>query len=162
MSNKCIFCRIAQKEIPPLGKSIIYEDENTLAWLSPFPNTEAFTIIITKQHYPSDVLDLPDKVIQQLMRAAKNVSEMIIDAYEDVGRVGMIAEGMGINHAHIKLSPMHKTSFLKSGEWKQTSSGEARNEYYKKYPGFISSHDAKKVADKKLQEQQQKILDANK
>jgi hypothetical protein len=33
-------------------------------------------------------------------------------------------EGTGIDHAHIKLVPMHGTENLKRGEWKQFLSGK--------------------------------------
>ena len=57
--------------------------------------------------------------------------------FDDVGRVGLIMEGMGINHAHIKLFPMHGTEYLKNGGLKQTLSG--KNFWFDKYEGWICS-----------------------
>jgi len=54
-----------------------------------------------------------------------------------VGRVGLIMEGTGIDHAHIKLVPMHSTENLKRGEWKQFFSG--KEFWFDKYEGWISS-----------------------
>ena len=55
----------------------------------------------------------------------------------DVGRVGVIMEGTGIDHAHIKLVPMHGTGHMKRGEWKQYLSGQ--EQWFEKYEGWISS-----------------------
>jgi hypothetical protein len=46
-------------------------------------------------------------------------------------------EGTGIDHAHIKLVPMHGTEHLKRGEWKQIPSG--KEFWFDTYKGWISS-----------------------
>lgn len=139
----CIFCKIGSKEIPPLGDAIIYEDEKYMAFLSPFPNTEAFTVVISKNHFSSDVLAMPDSDLVEFVLIAKKVASTLTDKLEDVGRVGLIMEGTGINHAHIKLFPMHGTGFMKDGEWRQFLSNH--NVYFDKYEGYISSNDGPKA-----------------
>ena len=57
--------------------------------------------------------------------------------FTDVGRVGLIMEGTGIDHAHIKLIPMHGTEHIKRGEWKQMPSG--KEVWFDHYEGWISS-----------------------
>jgi diadenosine tetraphosphate (Ap4A) HIT family hydrolase len=57
--------------------------------------------------------------------------------FDDVGRVGLIMEGTGIDHAHIKLFPMHNTSQLDESKWKQFHSKD--DQYFETYPGYISS-----------------------
>ncbi len=141
--GECIFCKIASGETEPRGKSIIWEDSNHLAWLSPFPNTKGFTVLVPKKHFGSDVLKMPDKELQHLMIAAKKVSNLLINYFDDVGRVGLIMEGTGIDHAHIKLSPMHGTGYMKKGEWKQILSG--REDYFDEYQGFLTSNDGPKT-----------------
>ncbi len=59
--GKCIFCEIAKGNMKFLGDAVIYEDDKYLAWLSPFPNTEGFAVIMPKKHYSSDVLAMPEK-----------------------------------------------------------------------------------------------------
>ena len=56
----CIFCQIVKKETP-VHK--IWEDDKHLSFLSIFPNTEGFSVVITKQHYPSYAFDLPQEVL---------------------------------------------------------------------------------------------------
>ena len=157
--KNCIFCEIAKGAIKPLGNATIFEDENYMAWLSPFPNTKGFSIIIPKKHYYSDVLKMPDNDLKNFVIAAKKVSKMLEDYFDDVGRVGLIMEGTGINHAHIKLFPMHGTEHMKKGEWKQYHS--ENNSYYETYEGFLSSNDGPKADFDELEKLAKKIKQKN-
>jgi len=148
MSN-CIFCKIANCEAPCPK---IWEDEKHLAFLSIFPNTEGFSVVIPKRHYPSYAFDLPDDVLKELIVAAKKVAKLIDSKLPDVGRTGMIFEGFGVDHVHAKLFPMHGT---KMKEWKQLNSRV--DKYFEKYEGYISSHDYKCEDDKKLAELARKL-----
>ncbi|MBS3156839.1 HIT family protein [Candidatus Woesearchaeota archaeon] len=148
--NDCIFCKIVRGEIP---SHKIWEDKNHLALLTIFPNTEGFSIVIQKKHYPSYLFDLPDKVITDLILAAKKVAKLLDSKLEDVGRTGMIFEGFGVDHIHAKLFPMHGTVDMK--EWKPLKSNV--DKYFKKYEGYISSHDYKREDDKKLAKLAEKI-----
>jgi diadenosine tetraphosphate (Ap4A) HIT family hydrolase len=113
-----------------------------------WPNTEGFTVLISKEHYGSDVLQMPEEVLSEFMLAAKKVSQKLIDNFEDVGRVGIMMEGTGIDHAHIKLFPMHGTGHIKKGKWKQYHSDN--NTYFEKYEGYISSHDSVKIDEEEI------------
>ena len=148
--NDCIFCKIVRGEIP---SHKIWEDKNHLALLTIFPNTEGFSVVIPKKHYPSYLFDLSDKVITDLILAAKKVAKLLDSKLEDVGRTGMIFEGFGVDHIHAKLFPMHGTVDMK--EWKPLKSNV--DKYFKKYEGYISSHDYKREDDKKLAKLAEKI-----
>jgi len=131
----------------------IWEDKNYLAFLTIFPNTEGFSVVIPKKHYPSYLFDLSDKVITDLILAAKKVAKLLDSKLENVGRTGMIFEGFGVDHIHAKLFPMHGTADMK--EWKPLKSNV--DKYFKKYEGYISSHDYKREDDKKLAKLAEKI-----
>ena len=139
---ECIFCKIAKGEAPAHK---IWEDEKHLAFLSIFPNTEGFSVVITKEHYPSYVFDLPEEVLIGLVKATKQVVKLLDAKLEDVGRTGMIFEGFGVDHVHAKLFPMHGT---KMSEWKPLKSNV--DKYFWKYERYISSHDYKRMDDEKL------------
>ena len=145
----CIFCKIAKGEAPCHK---IWEDEKHLAFLSIFPNTEGFSVVITKEHYPSYAFDLPEDVLIGLVKATKQTAKILDAKLEDVGRTGMIFEGFGVDHVHAKLFPMHGT---KMAGWKPIKSDV--NKYFDKYEGYISSHDYKHADDKKLAELAKKI-----
>jgi len=140
---ECIFCQIVEGKAPCHK---IWENEKHLAFLSIFPNTEAFTVVITKQHHNSYVFNVEDEVIKDLMVACKKVGRLLDGKLEDVGRTGMMFEGFGVDHLHAKLFPMHGTADMES--WKPIEN--RRKEYYEQYPGFLSSHDSDRADDKKL------------
>lgn len=142
----CIFCKIVKGEMP---SHKIWEDEKHLAFLSIFPNTQGFSVVIPKQHYPSYVFDLPEDVMNDLMIAAKKVGKLLDEKLEDVGRTGMMFEGFGVDHVHAKLFPMHGT---KMAEWKAVHSGvhPDTDRYFEKYEGYISSHDSERANDEDL------------
>lgn len=138
----CIFCKIVKGELPAYK---IWEDKEHLAFLSIFPNTEGFSVVITKKHYPSYVFDLQEEILIGLVKAAKQTAKLLDTKLEDVGRTGMIFEGFGVDHAHAKLFPMHGTNMPK---WKPIKS--TIDKYFKKYEGYISSHDYKRADKVKL------------
>ena len=49
-------------------------------------------MLVTKQHYGSDVLAIPDEVLQRFIMAAKKVSKILLAYFDDAGRVGLIME----------------------------------------------------------------------
>ncbi|MBI4363650.1 MAG: HIT family protein [Candidatus Doudnabacteria bacterium] len=140
--NDCIFCKIVKGQAP---SHRIWEDDKHLAFLSIFPNTEGFTVVATKEHYPSDIFKLPEDIMLGLTVAAKNAAAVLEKGLDNVGRVGMIFEGFGVDHAHAKLFPMHGT---KMDKWEAIHSGV--DKYFEKYEGYISSHDYKRADDAKL------------
>jgi len=148
--SECIFCKIVKGEAPCHK---IWEDEKHLAFLSIFPNTVGFSVVIPKKHYPSYAFALPDNVLTELVLASKKVAKLIDSKLEDVGRTGMIFEGFGVNHVHTKLFPMHGTSDIK--KWEEIKSNV--DKYFEKYEGYISSHDYKRADDKELAKLAEKI-----
>lgn len=145
----CIFCNIVAGTAPCHK---IWEDDKHLAFLSIFPNTEGFSVVITKDHHPSYVADLPSEVQQGLFAAATTVAKRIDSALSDVGRTGIMFEGFGVNHIHAKLFPMHGT---KSGDWKQWKSNVRK--FFDHYEGYLSSHDAERADDGALAALAEKI-----
>ena len=145
----CIFCKIVSGDIP---SHKIWEDEKHLAFLSIFPNTEGFSVVVTKQHYPSYAFDLPDDVLSDLVLATKKVGKLLDSKLDDVGRTAMMFEGFAVNHAHSKLFPMHGT---KAKDWKPSKPDI--HKYFDKYEGYISSHDYERADDEKLKKLAEKI-----
>lgn len=152
--DDCIFCKIVKGEAPCHK---IWEDEKHLAFLSIFPNTEGFAVVITKEHNPSYAFDNDDKVLSDLVLAAKKVGKLIDAAFPgDVARTGLIFEGFGVDHLHAKLFPMHGTP--RDTAWKPNHSNV--DKYFEKYEGYISSHDYKRADDEKLAKLAKKIREA--
>ncbi|WP_150804407.1 HIT family protein [Pseudomonas fluorescens] len=140
---QCVFCDILHGK-SPCHK--IWEDEKHIAILSIYPNTKGFSVVIPKKHYPSYAFALEEVVLSDLVLASRKVALLLDDAFEDVGRTGMILEGFGVDHVHAKLFPMHGTGG--KGQWKQIKSNV--DKFYINYEGYISSHDHVRAKDEEL------------
>ena len=155
MNNDCIFCKIASKKTK---SKLIWESSDNLAFLTPFPNVAGFTVLASKEHKSSDIFELSQNDLTKLILDAKEVSKLLKERL-CVERVGLIFEGYGIDHAHIKLVPMHG---IESGSWKQISSAPEDRKYYETYPGFIASHDGPAMEDGLLSAVHRRIVGLDK
>ena len=55
----------------------IWEDEKFLAFLTPFPNTPGFTVVIPKQNPGDYVFSLDDNLYYEMMLAVKKVAGIL-------------------------------------------------------------------------------------
>lgn len=133
--NKCPFCEIVNGKLETPG--IFWQDDQFMAFLSIDPNTPGFSCVIPKKHHGSDIMEMDTETLQNFILASKTVSKILKNYYPNVGRVGVIMEGTGIDHAHVKLVPMHGTPELESGEWKQYLSN--KEFWFEQYEGWVSS-----------------------
>lgn len=105
-NNECIFCKIARKEIKA---EIVYEDNEIVAFLDNFPCVEGQTLVIPKKHI-GYFIDMNDSDYKKLMIVAKRISKAIQKTFNPV-KVGIIIEGLEVNHVHVKLYPLSKGGF---------------------------------------------------
>lgn len=129
MKFDCVFCKIISQKNT---STKIWEDNNFVAILDINPNIKGMTLIITKHHYDSDIFDLPEEIYNSLMRATRRVAYLLIQGL-GVERVAVVAEGMGINHAHTKLYPLHGLSKKFEETWAK------KRVYFKRYAGYLST-----------------------
>lgn len=148
--EETVFHKIVKGEIPA---HVVWESDTHMAFLSIFPNTEGVTVVIPKTYQPSFFAAVEDKELSALVLAAKEVAKLIEKNLEDVGRVALVFEGMGVNYLHAKLFPMHGTADME--EWKE--SNVPKDTYFETYPGYISTHDCKEGDHAKLAELAKKI-----
>lgn len=124
----CVFCKIANNEIPSVK---IWEDDEFFAILDLFPNTKGMTLVIPKKHYDSDVFEMDDEVYQRFLLAVKKVVRVLEKGLK-VKRVALVFEGMLANHVHAKLYPVH-------GLDKKFESFEMKGEFFDSYQGYITT-----------------------
>ena len=55
----------------------IWEDEKFLAFLTPFPNTPGFTVVIPKQNPGDYIFSLDDNLYSEMMLAVKKVAGIL-------------------------------------------------------------------------------------
>ena len=127
--KNCIFCKIAKGKIPSVK---IWEDKKHIAILDISPNVKGMTLVLTKKHYDSDATDMPDKSYKDLMITAKKVAKLLENKLK-VKRVAIVMEGLGVNHIHIKLYPIHGLDEKFREMWAKDKI------YFDKYEGYIST-----------------------
>ncbi len=138
--NKCRFCEILERRDEPM----IWESKNFFAVLDVFPNYVGNTLVISKEHLPSDLFGLSNQYISKCMIAAKKVTKILKKGLA-VERIAMVMEGQGINHLHIKLYPLHG---LKKGKFE--SIWATQKVFFQKYPGYITTQLGEKIDQKNL------------
>jgi diadenosine tetraphosphate (Ap4A) HIT family hydrolase len=129
LKDDCIFCKIVKNELPSYR---VYEDDNFIGMLDIFPNTKGMMLLITKEHYDSYAFDMPDDVYADFFLTAKKLGKLM-DSRLNVQRTALVMEGMGVNHAHIKLYPLHGLG----REYKSITPEEKR--YFENYEGYLST-----------------------
>lgn len=125
-----LFARIVRGE---LEQWRIWEDDEHVAFLTPFANTPGFTVLVPRRHLPSDIFSLDDAAYAALVHAAHAVMGVLKEALH-VEKVGVFFEGFEIDYTHVKLIPVHA---------RQTKGGPgviaSRAPFYDKYPGYITT-----------------------
>ncbi len=100
----CVFCKIIKKEIPA---SIVFEDENIIAFKDRNPIAPVHILVIPKKHI-SSLADAEEKdalLIGKLIMAAKKIAEDLKisnKGYKLLIRVGK-GGGQEVNHIHLHL-----------------------------------------------------------
>jgi len=104
----CLFCKIAKKEIP---SDIVYEDDNTMAFLDVAPIAPGHVIVIPKFHAVT-ILDIPDEKISSVFKTVKAMVKVIENALNPDGFTLGINHGkdagQSIGHFHFHIIPRWK------------------------------------------------------
>lgn len=105
--NNCIFCKIANGEIP--SKSI-YEDEDFKVILDLGPATKGHALILPKKH-AADLFELPEETAAKAMVLAKKLGKQMkenlhADGLNLVQNNGEAA-GQTVKHFHLHLIPRY-------------------------------------------------------
>ena len=74
----CLFCRIAKKEIKA---EVVYEDDETLAFLDITPRAPGHTMIIPKSH-AANILELDDSKLGPTLLTVKKVTGTLNKAFQ--------------------------------------------------------------------------------
>ena len=127
--DDCLFCKIVKGEVPSLK---IHENDEFMAFLDIFPNTIGQSLVIPKKHFSSDVSEMPVSEYNNFFSYAREIVELLKKKL-GVFKVAMVVEGMGVNHAHIKLYPLIGVS----KEFQEIHNPE--RVFFERYNGFITT-----------------------
>lgn len=150
MSDRTLFEKIVDNEIPSFK---VWEDDNYLAFLTPFPSTPGLTLVIPKKNVSDYLFDMDDAAVAGLLGAAKKVAKLLERAL-DVKRVALVFEGTGVAHVHAKLYPLHGELGGQTNVWSH------HQEFYPEYIGYLSTTEGPRMSDEQLKEIQDKIKKA--
>ncbi|KAI1432926.1 HIT-like domain-containing protein [Xylaria sp. CBS 124048] len=134
--NMNLFSRIIRGELPQWR---VWEDDDHVAFLSPFANTPGFTVLVPRKHLSSNILSIDKVLYQKLVAAAHRVAGFLKNAF-GLSQCGMIFEGFEIDYAHVKLIP------IRAGHAGNTEYGSPRPisstmvaPFHETYQGYVSS-----------------------
>ncbi len=106
--ENCIFCKIANGEIP---SRTLYEDESFRVILDLGPATKGHALILPKEHY-SDLLALQQELAADAMKLAKRMAKVQKDTLKADGlnlvQNNGTAAGQTVGHFHIHLIPRYE------------------------------------------------------
>jgi len=106
--ENCIFCKIANGEIP---SKAIYEDEDFKVILDLGPATKGHALILPKEH-AADLFELPEETAAKAMILAKKLGKQMTDNLKADG-LNLIqnngeAAGQTVRHFHLHLIPRYE------------------------------------------------------
>ena len=146
MPTNCVFCDIVNGKLP---SQVIWENSDFIAILDINPNTEGATLVLPKKHFGSYPFEMPEKDYLKFMADGREVG-LRLDKALKTERTAVVIEGMGINHAHIKLYPLHGLKEKFTEMWAK------EKVFFEKYEGYLTTQlgpqkrpaELKKIADK--------------
>jgi len=128
LENNCIFCKIANGEIPA---ATLYEDEDFRVILDLGPASKGHALILPKCH-ASNLFELPDEKAEKVLVLAKKIAARLKEGLHADG-INLVqnngtAAGQTVFHFHLHLIPRY-TGDTVNVNWKQgTLTEEDKNE----------------------------------
>ncbi|HRH31116.1 MAG TPA: HIT family protein [Candidatus Paceibacterota bacterium] len=114
-----LFTKIVKREIPA---TIVYEDEESLAFMDIHPIAKGHLLLITKEPYRW-MQDVPDELLGRMfIKAKKLMGAMKTATGSDM--VHSIVEGKEVPHFHIKLIPDMMSNHLATWQLEKYEDGE--------------------------------------
>lgn len=130
MDTNCIFCKIANGEIP---SKTLYEDDKFRVILDLGPATKGHALILPKAHY-ANLYELPEELAGETMKLAKKMATKMTDrlkceGFNLVQNNGDLA-GQTVFHFHLHLIPRYQADGQKIG-WKPMEASQEELEEIK-------------------------------
>jgi histidine triad (HIT) family protein len=115
--ESCLFCRIVSGE-PAV---IVFEDENTLAFLDHRPLFPGHTLLIPREHFET-LGDLPATQVGPLFKNVQLLSRVIETAMDAEGSFVAMNNrvSQSVPHLHVHIVPRRRKDGLKGFFWPRT------------------------------------------
>jgi histidine triad (HIT) family protein len=133
----CVFCKIANKEIPA---AVIHETDSVIAFVDMHPNNFGHSLVVPKDHLPN-VYDLDEASWSAIGPVISRISKAVKKAVNADGiNVHMNndpAAGQVIFHAHFHIIPRFESDGLKHFDQKSYEYPEQIEELAQKISSAI-------------------------
>ena len=118
VDDSCLFCRIVSGEVPA---TIVYEDENAVAFLDHRPLFHGHTLLVPRQHVET-LGDLPEQLVGPYFEAAQLLSRAVQSAVDAEGTFVAMNNrvSQSVPHLHVHVVPRRKKDGLKGFFWPRT------------------------------------------
>jgi histidine triad (HIT) family protein len=117
-AENCLFCRIVSGEVPAV---IVYEDENTIAFLDHRPLFPGHVLLAPREHFET-LGDLPPTKVGPLFQNVQLLSRAIESALEAEGTFVAMNNrvSQSVPHLHVHIVPRRRKDGLKGFFWPRT------------------------------------------
>ena len=137
MADDCLFCRIVSGELPA---TVVYEDDNVVAFLDHRPLFPGHTLLVPRQHVET-LGDLPAKLVAPYFEAAQLLSLAVESAMDAEGTFVAMNNrvSQSVPHLHVHIVPRRRKDGLKGFFWPRTKykSDEEMEEVKKKIANAV-------------------------
>jgi len=118
MKDNCLFCRIVSGELPA---TIVYEDDNSVAFLDHRPLFPGHTLLVPREHVET-LGELPAKIVGPYFEAAQVLSRAVEAALDAEGTFVAMNNrvSQSVPHLHVHIVPRRKKDGLKGFFWPRT------------------------------------------
>lgn len=114
-SPECLFCRILAGEVPA---HIVYEDEQTCAFLDHRPLFPGHCLVVPQGHYVT-LPDLPDELIGPLFSVVRLLARAVPEAMGAEGSFVAVNNrvSQSVPHLHVHVIPRRRGDGLRGFFW---------------------------------------------
>lgn len=129
--DNCLFCRIVSGELPA---TIVYEDDNSVAFLDHRPLFHGHTLLIPREHVET-LGELSPEIIGPYFEAAQLLSRAVESAMDAEGTFVALNNrvSQSVPHLHVHVVPRRRKDGLKGFFWPRTKyKGDEEMEEVKK------------------------------
>ena len=116
--DKCLFCRVVSGELPA---TIVYEDDDSVAFLDQRPLFHGHTLLVPRVHVET-LGELPVSLVGPFFKTAQLLSRAIEPALDAEGTFVAMNNrvSQSVPHLHVHVVPRRRKDGLKGFFWPRT------------------------------------------
>ena len=116
--DNCLFCRIVSGEVPA---TVIYEDEDSFAFLDHRPLFPGHTLLVPREHVET-LGELPVSQVEPYFKAAQLLARAVESGLEAEGTFVAMNNrvSQSVPHLHVHVVPRRRKDGLKGFFWPRT------------------------------------------